>query len=140
MPRRRPRSPANPGDSTLPDAELEVLAALHEAGEADTAELRRRLAAFRPMTHASTATLLRRLEAKGLVRRRKADVGKAFVYSSVAAPAATFGGTVARLRRRLFGDDAAALASSLFADRPPRGEELRRLRELLDRLEAGEDG
>ncbi len=45
----------------------------------------------RPLAHASVCTLLNRLEAKGLVRREKGPVGKAFVYRPSDKPAGTRG-------------------------------------------------
>ena len=59
--------------------------------------IRRALAKRRPMTHASVSTLLRRLEARGLVARRKGDKGKAFLYSATE----TAGRTHAKLLKRL---------------------------------------
>jgi predicted transcriptional regulator len=134
-PRRRPRSPDNPGDDSLPEAELEVLACLHAAGEAEAAEVRRRLSPFRPMSHASVLTLLRRLERKDLVRRRPAATGKAHLYRAVPEPGATYRGVAGRLLRRVFAGDAVSLVASVFDGRPPDAEELARLRALVAELE-----
>lgn len=134
-PRRRPRSPESPGDDALPEAELEVLACLHDAGEARAADVRRRLEPYRPMSHPSVLTLLRRLEAKGLVRRRDAEVGKAHLYSAVPSPESTFREVAHRMVRRVFGNDAVSLVSALYDARSPSDHEIARLRALLDELE-----
>lgn len=123
----------NPDDA-LPDAEMEVLAVLHTRGPSDAAEIRHALKGYRPMTHASVLTLLGRLEAKGLVSREKAPVGKAFVYSAT-APKRVYGGLMRRMLRRIFGDDPAKLVATLFDARPPTAEELRQIRELVERME-----
>ena len=123
----------------LPEAELEVLARLHEAGEAEASEIRRRLAPLRPLSHASVMTLLGRLRDRGLVTRRKADVGKAFVYRPTEKASATYGGVLGRLVERVFGNDPVALVSSLFGGRSPSAEEVARLEELVESLHPAEE-
>lgn len=148
--RRKPRSPdARPEQKLLPEAELEVLAGIGQLGEATATEIRRWLAPFRPMSHASVSTLLRRLESKGRVRRRKADRGKAYVYTTAGDPSALLGREVGRVLHRLFAGDSASLVASLFGEHKPSRDELARLKDLVDSLEAeggarldgaGEDG
>ena len=118
----------------MPEAELEVLAALQELEEATAANIRRWLEPFRPMSHASVSTLLQRLERKQLVQRRKANVGKAFLYSATYDPAAILGRAASRVLHRLFADDSASLVSSLFGRHEPSLDELERIKDLVDRL------
>lgn len=133
--RRRPRSPdATPQQALLPDAELEVLAVIRELGEATAGEVREHLAAYRPMSHASVSTLLQRLGRKRLVRRRKAEVGKAYVYSTSLGAATPFGREVQRVLNRLFGGDSASLVASLLGQHEPTREELERLKRIVDEL------
>lgn len=87
------------------------------------------------MSHASVVTLLRRLEARSLVDRRKADAGKAYVYYATEEPEQTFGSVVERVAERIFNDDRIGLVSALFGSRPPSARELERLHELVDQLE-----
>ena len=77
-----------------------------------------------------------RLEAKGLVSRRKAEVGKAFLYSAAADPSTTMGKAVARVLRRLFSNDSANLVASLFGRHEPSLDELERIKRLVDDLYA----
>jgi BlaI family penicillinase repressor len=135
MPRRRPRS-KDSQDTFLPEAELETLAALHQLGEAEASRVREALAGFRPMTHASIATLLRRLEERGLVEHRKADSGRAFLYRATVGARATHGALIRRVLERVFGGDPLALFSSLVDSRPLDARELARLRTLVDALDA----
>ena len=86
------------------------------------------------MAHGTVVTLLRRLEDRGLVKRRKADQGKAFVYRPTKAHARTFGPVVSTLMQRAFGGKPAALVASLFESRPPSNEEIDELEALVDRL------
>lgn len=115
----------------LPDAELEVLTCLGRLGEAAARTLRDQLAPFRPMAHGSVLTLLKRLEAKGLVTKRKGPVGKAFLYRPVRQLAHTCQEVVADFVQRIFGGSGIDLVTSLFDTRPPTPAELDRLEELL---------
>ena len=113
-----------------------MLACVHEMGEAEATQIRQRLEPFRPLSHASVVTLLRRLEAKGIVTRRKADVGKAFVYSATRAPEETYRQVVGRMVERVFGGDPVALVTSLFGARAPSEAQLERLDALVEELHA----
>lgn len=128
-----------PDSDSLPQAELEVLARLHELGEAEASEIRRRLEPLRPLSHASVMTLLGRLEGRGLVTRRKAEVGKAFVFSPTEQAQKVYGGVVGRLLERVFANDPIALVSSLFGAKAPTAEDLARLEELVERLHGQEE-
>lgn len=121
-------------DPKIPEAEADVLAALFDAEEDTARGLRETLAKKRPMAHGSVVTLLRRLETRGLVKRRKADQGKAFVYSPAKGHARTFGPGVSSLVQRAFGGRPAALVASLFETRPPSPQEIDELEALVDRL------
>jgi predicted transcriptional regulator len=138
--RRSPRSTDAPADAAfLPEAELEVLACLHRLGSAETSEIREALHRSRPMTHASVATLLRRLESRKLVGRRKADTGKAFVYYATERPEKTYRSVVERVAERVFNNDKIGLVSSLFGAKPPTADELSQLRRLVDDLDSTQD-
>lgn len=117
-----------------PDAELEVLACLWRRGEATAREIRETMAPYRPLAHASVVTLLTRLEGKGLVRRRKAETGKAFVYSATKAPTSTQRRVVGDLVERIFGGDGNALVASLVESQEMDAGQIEHLQELLDGL------
>ena len=121
-------------DLKIPDAESDVLAVLFDAHEATARYVRENLAKKRPMAHGTVVTLLRRLEARGLVRRRKGDQGKAFIYWPSKGHARTFGPAVSRLVQRAFGGRTAALVASLFETRPPSIEEIDELEALVQDL------
>ena len=115
----------------LPDAEMDVLACVYRRTEATARDIREDLALERPMAHGSVLTLLKRLEARGLVSRRKGDVGKAFVYTATRKQSATVRPMLKRLVNRVFAGDAAALVASLFETRPPTATELEGIETLL---------
>jgi BlaI family transcriptional regulator, penicillinase repressor len=118
----------------LPEAEWELLACLRRKGQATAAELREALRPFRRLAHPSVATLLQRLEGKGLVTREKGKVGKAFVYRPTQRSGATLRAKLSRLVQRAFAGDSVALVASLFETQPPSGEELDQVQRLLEEL------
>src|SRR6476646_5984647 len=120
----------------LPDAELELLAALGRANEATARELRDALDRYRPMAHGSVLTLLGRLEAKRLVEKRKGDTGKAFVYRPTAAGRAIFRPVMRNLVDRVFGGSSVSFVASLFDSAPPSRDELDELQNLIDEMRA----
>ena len=118
-------------DPKLPDAEMDVLGCVYRRGEATAREIREDLSSERPMAHVSVLTLLKRLEQRKLVTRRKADVGKAFIYAPTRKRSATVRPVLKRLVNRVFGGDSVALVASLFETRPPTASELAEMEALL---------
>ncbi len=118
----------------IPEAEADVLAVLFDAGEATARTVRERLVKKRPMAHGTVVTLLRRLEDRGLVKRRKGDQGKGFIYSPTKAHARTFGPLVSSLMQRAFGGKPAALVASLFETRKPTAREIDELEAMVAEL------
>ena len=118
----------------LPDAELEVMAGLWQRGDATARQIREEMASYRPMTHGALVTLLKRLEAKGLVRKKKGDFGKAFVFRAAHAPEPVYRKIMRDLHERVFGGSGVAMFASLFETRPPSAEEVDELQQLLDDL------
>ena len=115
-----------------------MLACLRKRGELDARALREALHPLRPLSHSSVATLLRRLEAKGLVARRPAETGKAYVYRASERSGAAMAGALRRLVRRVFGGDRLSVVSTLYAE-PVSEKELEELRRLVDALGGDEE-
>ena len=126
-------------EAKLPDAERDVLACLNRLNEATVRQLRDELQPIRVMEAASVMTLLKRLESKGLVRRRKADKGKAFVFSPTAESSKACRGLMAELFHRVFGGDTMAFMSSFFETRKPTAAEIQQMQQLLDELKERQD-
>ena len=123
-----------PKGRDLPDAELEVLACLWQKEEASAREVREAMTKYRPMTHGAMVTLLKRLESKGLVAKRKGEVGKAFIYRPTRGPEPMYRKIMRDLRQRVFGGSGVAMVASLFETTTPTDEELSALEGLLDDL------
>ena len=118
----------------LPDAELDVISCLWKKGEITARSVREIMNDYRPMTHGSVMTLLKRLEEKGMVKKRKGTVGKAFLFSSTKKPQLAYKKLVRDLLDRVFWGNGITLVSSLFEAKPPTKKEREELQVLLDQL------
>ena len=121
-------------DARLPDAERDVLACLRRLGEATVKDLRSELEPIRKMEAASTLTLLKRLEAKNLVAKRKADKGKAFIFFATEESVQACRGLMSDLFQRVFAGDTMAFMSSFFEAKKPTAGEIEQMQQLLDFL------
>jgi BlaI family transcriptional regulator, penicillinase repressor len=117
----------------LPDAELDVIAWLWRSGPATARQVREGVSGRRPMTDGATVTLLKRLEAKGLVTRAKRR-GSPYLYTPARRPDPIYRKLVRALADRLFGGDSAQLVISLFEGRPPTDEELDKIERAIEDL------
>ena len=124
----------------LPDAELEVVASLWQRGKSTARQIREAMADYRPMTHGSMVTLLKRLEAKGWVDREKGPVGKAFIYRATRRPGPTQRRILRDLVLRVFGGNGVKLISTLLDTEPPTEPELDRLQHLFEELREKRQG
>ncbi len=129
----KPTGPKGAKAAQPPKAELEVLSCLWQRKQATVREIREAIAGFRPMAHGSVVNLLKRLEAKGLVRHEKGPVGKAFIYSPTGRPEPIRNRLVSEMLHRIFGGNGVAMVSSMLDTKPLTGEELEQLEELIRR-------
>ena len=118
----------------LPEAELDVLSCILQRQRVTAREIREALAEVRPLAHASVVTLLNRLEHKGLVRKQKGKVGKAFVYQATRKPGSVYQSLVQNLLDRVFAGNGLALVHSLFETQPPNSQELDELQTMLNTM------
>src|SRR5688572_25006682 len=117
---------------SLGELQLAIMQVLWERGEAAASEVHQALRA-RGLALTTIATMLRKLEEKGVVRHR-AD-GRTFVYRPVVAAGDVSRSMVGALVEQLFGGDPKALVSHLLDE----GEiELSELDELRRRVRARE--
>lgn len=120
----------------LSEAQLAVMRALWELGEAPTAEVVRRVAAKRRLAYTTVATMLSRLEKRGVVTSHQ--VGREKVYQAVVSEHEVRTSMVAGLVSRLFRGDPAALVSHLVREDEIDEEDLGRVREILREHEKDE--
>lgn len=118
----------------LPDAELEVLAALWRLGKATAKEIRLSLKPKRD--HATITTLLRRLEDRKFVRRKKSTGRREFVYEAIARPEKTRLALAKKLMHRAFDGSGVALVNTLFQSGSLTSEEIDQLQATLKELKS----
>ncbi len=132
--KRSPKKSTSLAAQQLPDAELDVLACLWQCGEATARQVREALDSYRPMAHGSVVTLLKRLQARGLVARRKGPEDKAFIYRPTRSVRPTYERLLRNISERIFAGNGVKMVATLFDAKPPTAEEMDRLQELLKEL------
>ncbi len=132
--KRPPQKSTKPPYQQPPHAELDVLACLWQSGKATARQVREALDDHRPMTHGSVVTLLKRLQVKGLVARRKGPADKAFIYRTTRSARPIHQRLVRNISERIFGGNGVKMVATLFDAKPPTAEEMDRLQQLLKEL------
>jgi len=120
--------------ATLTEAELRLMEVLWERGQATVAEV---TAALPPpeIAYNSVLTTLRILERKGYVAHEEA--GRAFVYRPLLGREEAAGHAVGHVLSRFFDNSAGSLALRLIENERPSGDELARLKALIEQYEEG---
>jgi predicted transcriptional regulator len=125
------------GKHTLGDLQHAIMKVLWQRAEATVAEVHDALYEERSLAPTTIATMLRKMEDKGVVAHR-VD-GRQFVYRPTVSEPEVRTSMVSELIDRLFSGDAAALVSHLVADRAIDSDELERLRALLAEAETARE-
>ena len=115
------------GRQTLGDLQHAIMAVLWVRGEATTAEVHAALHAERGLALTTIATMLRKMEDKGVVRHHAE--GRQFVYRPTVSEDEVRQSMVGELVQRLFRGDPRALVAHLVSQHeiePAELEELRR--------------
>ena len=126
------------GTYTLGELQHAIMKVLWERSEATVAEVHEALYDARGLAPTTIATMLRKMEHKGVVNHRVED--RHFVYRPAVTEDEVRSSMVGELVDRLFAGDSAALVSHLVADRDIDEAEIERLRDLLERAEHERDG
>src|SRR5512137_2337181 len=100
---------------TLGDLQHAIMRVLWRRGEATAAEVHAALLPERGLAPTTIATMLRKMEDKGVVAHR--SEGRQFVYHTTVSEAEVRRSMVDEDVERLFAGDPAALVSYLVADR-----------------------
>ncbi len=127
MSKQRPRS--------LSELQLALLRVLWDEGEATVAQVQRALQDDRALALTTVATMLSRLEKRGVVKRR--EQGRTFVYRAAVDENAVRRSMVSDLMDRMFEGDAAALVNHLLSEGEIDADEITRLKALLSKREKG---
>ncbi len=121
--------------ATLTEAELRLMEVLWRRGRASVAEVTAALPPP-PIAYNSVLTTMRILERKGYVAHDEA--GRAFIYRPLLGREAAAGHAVGHVLSRFFDNSAGSLALRLIENERPSGDELARLKALIEQYEEGE--
>jgi BlaI family penicillinase repressor len=125
-------------DNNLSDLQMAVMRVLWERGEAAATDVHGELEPERGLAPTTIATVLSRLERRGLVTHR--TQGRQYLYSPVLSEQDIRRSMVASLTSRLFNGDATALVSHLLKSSDIDPGDLAKVRSLLaDRNEPEAD-
>ena len=125
------------GTYTLGELQHAIMKVLWERSEATVAEVHEALYDARGLAPTTIATMLRKMEHKGVVNHRVED--RHFVYRPAVTEDEVRSSMVGELVDRLFAGDPAALVSHLVADHDIDEAEIEHLRALLERAEHERD-
>jgi len=125
-----PKRPA-----TIPDSELDVLRVLWDRQQATVREVLETLrAAGREWSYATVATLLDRLETKGVVTSDRSEL--AFVYKPAITPNEVQQKRLKNLVEKLYQGEPGLLVLHLLKSHPLDPKQAREVRSLLDEMTA----
>jgi predicted transcriptional regulator len=119
----------------LGDLQLRIMKTLWARGEATVADVHKAVAGERELAYTTVATMLRKMEARGLLRHRVE--ARSFVYRAVVAEDAVSRGMADHLLERLFEGSLADMVGHLLSTREVSRAELSKLEKLIaDRKKA----
>ena len=121
----------------LTDLQLAVMRVLWERGEASVVEIWEALRPERGLAQTTVATLLSRLEKRGVVEHRAQ--ARQFHYRATVSEPEVRRVMVRELTTRLFDGDVAALVSHLLSAREVSDGDLAKVKQLIEARTAGEE-
>ena len=113
--------------------QLEILRVLWQRSEATVVDIQQALRAARPLAATTIATLLSRLEKRGLVAYR--TEGRQYVYRAVLQERDAQQHALVEVTQGLFAGDVATMVSQLLSSHELRPGDLARVRELIEMKE-----
>lgn len=123
------------GEVSLSELQLSLMRVLWARGEASTADVAEALRGERDLAHTTVATLLTRLEKRGLLASRRE--GRALLYQPLVTQSDVQRSMVGSLVDSLFAGRASALVSHLLSARSVDAKELAELQALLKQRKGG---
>lgn len=117
----------------LGELQLAIMRVLWGLGEATVADVHRLLEPERGLAPTTVATMLSKMETKGVVDHR--TEGRRYVYRPIVSEEQVRSTMLGELTDRVFRGDVTALVSHLLASGEVDAGELAHLRELIDRHE-----
>ena len=126
----------------LTDLQFAIMRVLWDRREATVSDIHEALLPDRGLAPTTVATLLSRLEKRGIVKHRSAS--RQYVYYPTVSEGEVRRSMVSDLAERLFDGDVAELVSHLLSEREMSAGDLEKVKELIAsheaRLEVSDDG
>jgi predicted transcriptional regulator len=113
----------------LGDLQLRIMKALWDRKSASVAEVHEALMADSDLAYTTVATMLRKMEARGLVQHRVVE--RRFIYRPAIGPEAVTTSMAGDILERLFEGSLAGMLHHLLTTREVSPEELRKLERLI---------
>src|SRR5882724_3951229 len=113
----------------LGDVQLKIMQVLWAREEATVADVHNALAEERDLAYTTVATMLRKMEARGLVKHRLD--GRSFVYRTAVGEEAVSQGMADHLVERLFEGSLSDMVHHLLTTREVSHEELSKLEKMI---------
>ena len=117
----------------LGDLQLAIMRVVWERGEVTVSEVHEALLDERGLAPTTIATMLVKMERKGIVAHR--TEGRRYVYRPTVSADEVTQSMVGQLTQRLFGGDTTALVSYLLSEREIDREELTQLKAVIAEME-----
>ncbi len=121
----------------LGDLQLRIMKILWRLDEASVSAVHQELSAETPLAYTTVATMLRKMESRGLVRHQK--VGRRFVYIAAVPAEAVTRSMANDMIDRLFEGSLADMVSHLLSSRDISAAELREIEKLISARKKRED-
>jgi predicted transcriptional regulator len=122
-----------PRPSRLTAPQLDIMKVLWERSEATVVEIQQALHAARPLAGTTIATLLSRLEKRGLVTYR--TEGRQYVYRAVLLEQDAQQHALVEMTQELFAGDVPTMVSQLLSSHELRRGDLARVKALIEAKE-----
>jgi len=123
---------------SLTDLQLAIVRTLWERGEGTVVEVQEALAPERRLAQTTVATILTRLEKRGIVRHE--PQGRTFVYRALVSESQVRRSMVSDLTDLLFDGSPAALISHLLSEKQIDEGDLDEVKRLIKRAEERKSG
>lgn len=117
----------------LGNVQLQIMQVLWERGSATAREITDALSQSSPIAHSTVQTLIRQLEAKGVVGHEIQD--RTFVFKPLSAKEGYKANAVQDVLSRVFNGSVYGMVSQLLENETISEDELTRLRSLIDSME-----
>jgi len=124
-----------PGRHQLTELQLAILRVLWERGEATVQDIWEALHAERGLAQTTVATMLSRLERRGVVTRRAPPQSRQYHYRAAVTEREVQHSMVGELTQHLFDGDVTALVQHLLTGEAVSPGDIAKIRDMIERVE-----